>query len=224
MTLAHGASIVTNGLLLLLDAANSRSYPGTGTAWNDLSGQGTNSTLTASPPYSSSNLGYFTFNGSTQFALTTNPGGTITTGTVMAWVWRNGVQNGFTGIVYNRGTGNNILGLGTLGDGTNLSYTWNNSASTYDWLTGLTIPNQAWSMVAVSVGASTTTAYVNMSSVSQSYVPASMTFGAGWWVGRDSSSIRTWNGRISTAIVYNRALTTDEIAQNFNAYRGRYGI
>lgn len=40
MALAHYPQIIRNGLVLCLDAANSKSYPGTGTTWSDLSGNG----------------------------------------------------------------------------------------------------------------------------------------------------------------------------------------
>ena len=59
MGIGHGADIVRNGLVLHLDAANKKSYPGTGTAWNDLSSNN-NFTLNNSPTLSN---GYFNFDG-----------------------------------------------------------------------------------------------------------------------------------------------------------------
>ncbi|NBP55511.1 hypothetical protein EBU71_03030, partial [bacterium] len=56
-------AIVTNGLVLNLDAGNSASYPGTGTTWTDLSGNGNNGTLINGPTYSSSNGGSIVFDG-----------------------------------------------------------------------------------------------------------------------------------------------------------------
>ena len=53
MALAHSPRIITDGLVLCLDAGNTKSYPGSGTAWSDLSGQGNNGTLTNGPTYSS---------------------------------------------------------------------------------------------------------------------------------------------------------------------------
>jgi hypothetical protein len=63
-----GPEPVNTGLLLNLDAANQRSYNGSGTAWNDLSGNGNTATLTGSPTYSTANKGMFTFDGSTMYA------------------------------------------------------------------------------------------------------------------------------------------------------------
>ena len=209
---------------MCMDAANPRSYQGTGTSWNDLSSRRRTGTLQGSPAFSTSNGGYFTLNGSTQF-VSTNTNISMTTGTLIAWIWRNGAQTSYDGILYSRLTSTvNIAGIGTFANPDILSYTWNNSAATYDWNTGLIIPDQSWSMVAVSVGATTSTAYVNMSQNSQSYVPTAMTLTSGFDIGRDSEGSRLFNGRVSVAMVYDRALSSSEMEANFNAYRGRYGI
>jgi hypothetical protein len=63
MSLSHSPSIVTNGLVFCLDAANSKSYPGTGTDWTDLSGNQINGILTNGPAYNSSNGGSIVFDG-----------------------------------------------------------------------------------------------------------------------------------------------------------------
>ena len=53
MALAHNPTIVTDSLLLCFDAGNKRSYPGTGTAWNNLIGQSITGTLTNGPTFTS---------------------------------------------------------------------------------------------------------------------------------------------------------------------------
>ena len=60
-------AIVTNGLRFNLDAGKTASYPGTGTTWTDLSGNGNHGTLSGAtlPTYSSDNGGSFVFNGLT---------------------------------------------------------------------------------------------------------------------------------------------------------------
>ena len=65
MAASSGPNIITDGLVLALDAGNLKSYPGSGTSWVDLSDSGNNATLTNAPTYSNGNL---TFNGSTQYA------------------------------------------------------------------------------------------------------------------------------------------------------------
>jgi len=63
MGLSHSPRIVTNGLVLCLDAGNRQSYPGSGTTWTDLSGNGKNGTLTNGPTYTSANVGAIVFDG-----------------------------------------------------------------------------------------------------------------------------------------------------------------
>jgi len=65
MGLSHGASIVRSGLIAKFDAANIKSYPGTGTAWTDLSGLGNNATLVNGASYSNNGI---TFDGINDYA------------------------------------------------------------------------------------------------------------------------------------------------------------
>jgi len=62
-----GPNIVEDGLVLALDAANSESYPGSGTSWTDLTGNGFDATLVNSPTHNS-NIGFISFNGTNQYA------------------------------------------------------------------------------------------------------------------------------------------------------------
>jgi hypothetical protein len=62
-TVEGGGNIITDGLVLLLDAANSKSYPGTGTTWTDLSRSGNNGTLINGPTFNSGNGGSIVFDG-----------------------------------------------------------------------------------------------------------------------------------------------------------------
>ena len=64
--------IVTDGLVLCLDAADKKSYPGSGTTWTDRSGNGNNSTLTNGPTFDSANGGSIVFDGSDDISLTTS--------------------------------------------------------------------------------------------------------------------------------------------------------
>ena len=66
MSLNHSPSIVTDGLVLCLDAANPRSYPKSGTTWSDLAGA-SNGTLTNGPTFDSGNGGGIIFDGTNDF-------------------------------------------------------------------------------------------------------------------------------------------------------------
>ena len=67
MSHIFGPNIVTNGLVLYLDAGNTKSYSGSGTTWTDLSGNGNNGTLTNGPAYDSANLGGILFDGNNDY-------------------------------------------------------------------------------------------------------------------------------------------------------------
>ena len=103
MGVAYNSKIVTDGLVLCLDAGNSKSYPGTGTTWTDLSGRGNTGTLTNGPTYSSANGGSIVFDGSNDFVQCTGSL-TLTTATFIVWMRRNGNQNQYDGILISRGT------------------------------------------------------------------------------------------------------------------------
>ena len=90
MGTAYNPTIVTDGLVLCLDAANSRSYPKSGTAWSDLAGSN-NGTLTNGPTFSSANGGSIVFDGSNDRVDTgVNPATLVGDGnpaTISAWFY-----------------------------------------------------------------------------------------------------------------------------------------
>ena len=69
MTIGYGPTVVTDGLVLALDAADRNSYPGSGTTWTDLSGNGNNGTLDNSVTYTSNNGGGLSFDGTDEIVL-----------------------------------------------------------------------------------------------------------------------------------------------------------
>ena len=70
MGLSHSPNIVADGLVLCLDAANPRSYPGSGSSWLDLSGNGNNCSLNVSPTFISRQGGFLVFDGSNYGSIT----------------------------------------------------------------------------------------------------------------------------------------------------------
>ena len=223
-------NIVTSGLTILLDAAYVPSYPTTGTTWNDLSGNVNNGTLTNGPTFDTANGGSIVFNGTNNYASTTN-NITLTTATFISWLNQNGSQSAYTGILLSRISGSTATGLGSsygLNPTTNqLGYAWNDTPNTYTWNSGLIIPTNAWCMVAVSVSSTSATAYLCQSSgittatntVSHSSVTSNFN------VGRDpATEVRFFNGKIAQSLLYNRALSQTEITQNYNALKTRFGL
>ena len=220
----NGSPPVTAGLVLNLDAGDAASYPGSGTAWTDLSGNGRNGTLTGGPTYSSADGGSIVFDGTNDFVQCSGSL-TATAATFVIWMRRNGPQDDFDGIIYSRSA--NATGLSFFGTTNKISYTWNNAVNTYTWDSGLTIPDLTWCMVAVSVTSTSATAYLCQSggiTSATNTVSHTSTVLDDVKLAQDDLGGRFFNGRISVAMIYDRALSADEITQNFNALRGRYGL
>ena len=72
MGTGYNPRIVTDGLVLCLDAANARSYPGTGSVWYDISGNGNHFNLYNAPTFDSDNGGSISFNGTDEYARSIN--------------------------------------------------------------------------------------------------------------------------------------------------------
>jgi hypothetical protein len=217
--------IVQSGLMLNLDAGVSSSYPGSGTTWTDLSGNGRTGTLTGTinggVGYSSANGGSLTFDGTDDFVQCSGSL-TLTAATFIAWINRASVQGTNPGIIFSRtpsATGMNFR-FGALG------YHWNDDSNTYNWASGLVIP-QAWCMCAITVTSSLATGYLYQASgltTALAGLGHGSTTMSSIIVGRDAFENRYYTGNISQVSIYNRALTATEIQQNFNATRSRFGI
>lgn len=210
-------SIVTNGLVLHLDAGNVSSYPGTGTTWSDLSGNN-NGTLTNGPTYNSGNGGSIVFDGTNDYV---NLPYLLLSGssdfTINIWLKSNSYPGGTLFGNYPAGNlqcfyGNSFIGM------------WLNNSSTY-----LTSPSTEFTtnpvmFSALRTGGNETRCYLN--SVLKKTGASAVTIGstANFRIGTNTNSGEVYNGSIFTVSIYNRALTETEIQQNFNALRGRFGI
>ena len=221
----YGPKIVTDGLVMCLDAGNTKSYAGSGTTWTDLSRNGNNGTLTNGPTFNSANGGSIVFDASDDYVQCV---GSITTtaATFISWIRRNGSQAFNAGIIFSRGT--STTGLNFRRDVNEVGYHWNDSGLTYNWVSGLVTPNLTWCMCAISVNSSSAVAYLCQSSGITSATNAishtSTTLDdirIGW---EESSSTRRFNGNMAVAQIYNRALSAAEILQNYNATKGRFKL
>ena len=218
MTIGYGPRIVTDGLVLALDAADRNSYPGSGTAWTDLSGRGNNGTLTNGPTYSSSNGGSIVFDGVDDY-VSRSPS-VITGNQSFSWgAWINpstigtpvffGLNSVGQGMVSYWDPSNNKVRVGTFGSDkltsgtTILPSTWGYTFWTWDGTTLISYTN--------GVADGTTAGFTF--NISSNYI----TIG-------NAVNTQYFGGKISNTQVYNRALTAAEIQQNFQALRGRFGI
>ena len=202
MGIAYNPRTITDGLVLCLDAANTKSYPGSGTTWTDLSGNGNHHTITESPPYNSANLGRFTLDGSTQgFTKTSAINGTSSSNTVVIWysttdgaeLWIRGNQS--NGTYLSASSGNNYY-HSNVGSPTN----WVDLKSVTNPVTEGYRDGNYHMWEAKSVDFSSWTYYE-------------------WFLYPSSWQMA---GNVSCIMIYNRNLTVDESKQNYNALKGRY--
>jgi hypothetical protein len=218
MSASGGPNISEDGLVLILDAANVKSYPGSGTTWNDVSGNSNSGSLINGPTFDGGNLGSIVFDGSNDY-VQTNINSSFTAMTLMGFIKRNGAQVDYAGIFSNRAT--SVTGIFYFTN--NLGYVWNNAVNTYTFNSNLLVPNNTWCMVAMSVTSTAATLYVNTSSATNTVSHTSTTIDD-LKLGQDDFGSRFMNGNIANVMMYNRALSANEILQNFNATRSRFGV
>ena len=229
MGLAHSPSIVMNGLVLCLDAANTKSYPGSGTTWTDLSGNGNNGTLENGVGYNSGNLGSLVFDGSNDYGSIPHSStlSFATALTLSVWFYSNTTP---TASLYLKGrtdTDNYNPDLGANG-----GYAWTgpNGRSIYLPSAGYTVSNTWYNLTVSHTSGSNPVIYRNaVASTSHTYSEGNGTYALGTNsnpVGINADiprgTISTFNGRITLLQAYNRALTATEVAQNYNALKSRY--
>lgn len=229
MGIAYNPQIVMNGLVLCLDAANAKSYPGTGTTWNDLSGNGNNGTLDADISYNVANQGTMLFGSSNTAGEVTFPRDNFIfgSGDFSITIWANPstieiydtlYNMGFytDGILFRPSSGSLQVYIGnSLSGGGLRTYTHSRSIGRWDHYTLIRQSGVVRVYInAVQNGTDwTNTASLTLASAVNCKIGSSTHTGG-----------ERWNGYISNFQIYNRALTAQEIQQNFNALRGRYGI
>lgn len=229
MSLGHGPSIVKDGLVLYLDATNPKSYPGTGTTWYDLSGNGNHGTLTNGPTYNSINGGCIVFDGIDDYvSLLSTPSiaQSVYSSTVEIIAYRNR-SNAFE-VMFGGGSFANSAGfyVGFRQTSEN-NFMFAYYANDQDGLTPST--NIAWNHYTAThdVSARSRFRYFNSSLLSPSQSSGVTNSSANrFFIGAFNNSSATYffQGKISQVKIYNRALSTAEIAQNFAATRGRFGL
>jgi hypothetical protein len=223
ITITRELSVITAGLQLYLDAGRSASYSGSGTTWNDLSGNGRNGTLTNGPTYSATNGGSIVFDGTDDFVQCSGSV-TATAATFVAWIRRNGSQGTYDGILSSRGT--SVTGM-QFYSSDQLGYVWNNAVNTYTWNSGLTVPDLTWCMIAVSVTSTAATAYLcqsgGITSATNTVSHTSTTIDD-IKIGQEEFGGRFFTGNIAIAQLYNTALSVEQVSENFAADRARFGV
>lgn len=231
MGLAHSPRIVTDGLVLALDAGNTKSYVGTGVTWRDLSTTRNNGTLVNTPTYSSTSGGYLSFaSASSQYATATNPG-SLSTWTVEVLVRFTASYGTKVAMVignqYNGASSLNFA-IGTINAPTNYNIAVGFFDGSWHNTTGIAYAQNTWVHITGTYDGSVIRQYTNGVQVDSLNYAGTPTSGGEIRINRRwddvVSSSNLLDSNVAVARIYNRALTPLEISQNFNALRGRYGI
>ena len=222
MATNYNPKAVTSGLVLALDAANAKSYPGTGTTWTDLSGNGNNSTLINGVSYST---GILSLDGTNQRIDCGNAqifSPQYLTASVMVRC------NSFSTRPHLIGRGDGNSGNFYIVVETNSVVRFYNDIGA-GWVVAANttaFPLNTWTYVTVTHDGSLSKIYYNgVLQVSTSRIGTLRNWQSNTLqIGSILSGSSLINGSVSFASLYNRALSVDEIKQNFNAIRGRYSI
>ena len=225
--------LVQSSLILNLDAGNTISYPGAGTIWSDLSGNGNNGTLVNGTTFDSANGGSIVFDGNDDY-VSVNDSSTIngTSQTISLWFKNTGIYNtGYKiseilgkhfaessysgyGIVLSNGTGNTLLGC----------YVKNASVNYVPQFSSKIISPLNWYNVTITFASnSQIILYLNGSFVSSTPIGVLTTSNQPFRIGRSNDSF--WNsfkGNVGQTLIYNRVLSSTEILENYNATKEKY--
>jgi len=230
MSIGYGPRIVTDGLVLALDAADTNSYPGSGTTWSDLSGNGRNYSIGASISWNAS--GYFSCTGGTFTGPASNSFGFSSTNEHTIEVFAQVTQvttNSFFSWRATPNTGSDQRAIA--------SHLYYSNGNTYYDVSGccggtqrINYPNDSDLTAGVRhlVWRTRTNTTPNRqffkNTVSQMNSGGNSTATVNWNLTTAATIGNGWYGNLYLFRAYNRALTDDEIQQNFNALRGRFGI
>ena len=220
----HPSTTITSAPVLHLDAGNTSSYPGSGTNWSDISGNGVGGVLRNGPIYNNSNNGHFVFDGINDYvSFSAN---LPSTDNLTYEVWLNPSElnsSQFYALLNHDGWDNGYVHFQFLGN--QLMFALNPKN---DKLADFTFTINTWYHIAAvySISNERVSFYVNGSLKNNaSYAGmtpsvASTTLKLGAW---DANS-RFFKGKIGLVRVYHRALSSEEILNNFNISRPRFGL
>jgi hypothetical protein len=218
--------IVTNGLVLNVDAGFTPSYSTSGTTWYDLSYEGNNGTLTNGPTFNSTDGGSIVFDGVDDYATAGNFF-TYQTFTINLWVKPGSSQITYADIIDNNHTGAQNWVCQQNENDLNQYQFGVFGSSFQNSLTGtFTLTSNIWVNLTFTFDGDKVRGYINGSlfgtgdSLGTTIHYAAPTFNIGRW----NSGGRNWNGQYGMISVYNRQLTSQEILQNYNAQKSRFGL
>lgn len=234
MAIQRGPKIVTDNLVLCLDASDKNSYPGTGTSWSNLTSNSNNATLVNGPTFNSNNKGSIIFNGINNYANfgNNNLGVDLIDKSFCLWIYLDSSFSTASGLIdkdFDNGTPN-YGGWGFWIQSNRKLWWWNHA--NLDLLDDgpNVVPLTKWTFVSVTYNSTSKTAnfyinaVLNSSKTNASIVEKSSSTTNLILSATRNASGSFLNGRISNVIAYNRELTAKEILQNYNAIKDRFGL
>jgi len=220
MGIYAGPEVVDNGLILSLDAGNSKSYPGSGTNWNDLSGNNTNGTLTNGPTYNSANGGSLVFDGANDYISASNTSLVHRTSNWSYSCWVNFSAITSLGTIFENGSWGNCL---LIRFQTNVIAIYSMSAYWGAFTFSPTLG--VWYKLDFIRNGNSIDFYINGVYSQSMNFTADIQPSSNLFIGMSQHAPgQCFNGKIAQVSIYNRALTASEVSQNFNALRGRFGV
>ena len=212
----RGPNIVRDGLVLALDAASPRSYPGSGTTWYDLSGNGNNATL-VNATFSNNTI---QFDGTNDYINLGNQ--SLISGNFCIDLWYQLTSTKSEHYIFTTGyssAGSILIYSGGV---------WLNSSSTNGRMPGApggTI-NEITNITVERTDGVAKWYKNGIYQYSLSYsgaISANTNYSIGWAVPRNKSTAYM-AGDFYSVKMYNRGFTADEVLQNFNAQKSRFGL
>jgi hypothetical protein len=211
----RGPKIITDGLVLALDAANTKSYPGNGSTWSDLSGNSNNGTLTNNPLFSDGSL---IFNGSGKSSTLTSPFGQSNFTTASLWYKRVEANSSTTWRTL-LGTANTNVHHLISQSSSRILGVWDGSFRSFGYTPP--IDGKFHNFTIIYQSATNASLYVDGVFISTVVIVLNLTTSPIGLIGNWNGG-NYWAGNISLPTIYNRALTPQEITQNFNALKNRF--
>ena len=209
-------NMVTDGLVLYLDASNTKSYVSGSTRWNDISTGGNNGTLINGPTFNSANGGNIVFDGTNDFVsgscTTVNANVGMTT---FIWV-RTSITSPQVFFSHTSGANN---GFRLEIDGGQFLLTFGGVAN---YPSGNGVSDGNWKQLAVTTVGTTGRIYINGNLVASPTVGTMQGTPNQFVI--SGSTIRFLNGNVASVILYNRDLSAAEVLQNYNATKSRFGL
>lgn len=223
----YNPSITSYELLCLnVDAANVRSYPGSGNTWLDVSTFNNIGALTSCTLTGSGGTLALTFDGATSLVNlgTTNGGNVTTSWTCEAWIYPTGYGEGNAGRVFQHSSGSLTGFIFSLDNSAVTAGLQLNTYATsgFSARIGNCITLNAWQQVALSFSSGTATFYVNGASIGSSSITSPSSYTGNDFIGNNSGATNTFAGNIAIVRLYGSSLTAAQIKDNFDSFKGRF--